>query len=84
MFIFLQPKELPDVWQHDMYDGSGGGFRRGGGGALAGRTGLPSSGKLLVSNLDFGVNDSDIQVGFLCSLIRVFVLSSPLSLLKQF
>ncbi|KAK7508076.1 hypothetical protein BaRGS_00001041 [Batillaria attramentaria] len=61
---YQRPKELPDVWQHDMYDGSGGGYRRGGavgGGGL--RTGGLSSGqgKLLVSNLDFGVNDSDIQ-----------------------
>lgn len=56
---YQRPKELPDVWQHDMYDGSDGGFRRG---AAPARTSAAStSGKLLVSNLDFGVNDSDIQ-----------------------
>ena len=62
-FDSLQPKELPDVWQHDMYDGSSGGFRRNSGGGGGGVQ--SSSGKLLVSNLDFGVNDSDIQVIFL-------------------
>ncbi|CAL1533525.1 unnamed protein product [Lymnaea stagnalis] len=54
---FQRSRDVPDVWQHDMYDGSSGPARRGGGGA--GQTG--GSGKLLVSNLDFGVNDSDIQ-----------------------
>ncbi|KAH9495582.1 hypothetical protein Btru_013648 [Bulinus truncatus] len=52
-------REVPDVWQHDLYDGSSGGpARRGGGGGSAQSGG---SGKLLVSNLDFGVNDSDIK-----------------------
>ncbi|XP_060081764.1 THO complex subunit 4-like [Ylistrum balloti] len=53
---YSRPKELPDVWQHDMYDGAPT-FKRtlGGGGALG------SQGKLHISNLDFGVNDSDIQ-----------------------
>jgi len=47
-----------DVWQHDMYEGGSPPMRRtGGGGGMSGG----SSGKLLVSNLDFGVNDSDIQ-----------------------
>lgn len=47
-----------DVWQHDMYDGgAGGGIKRasGGGGLVTG------SGKLHISNLDFGVSESDIQ-----------------------
>jgi len=43
-----------DQWDHDMYSGGGGGGMR--------RTGIStSSGKLIVSNLDFGVTDSDIH-----------------------
>jgi len=48
----------PDAqWDHDMYSGSGGG----GGGAGIRSTGISTSGKLIVSNLDFGVSDSDIH-----------------------
>lgn len=44
-----------DRWDHDMYSGGGGGpIRRGNRGNLGG------VGKLLVSNLDFGVSDQDI------------------------
>jgi len=55
--------QMPDVWEHDMYDNQGGARRMsggggGGGGAAGGAGGL---GKLLVSNLDYGVNDSDIK-----------------------
>ncbi|XP_041364691.1 THO complex subunit 4-A-like [Gigantopelta aegis] len=59
---FQRLKEMPDVWQHDMYEGGTGSARRNFGGRLGGATGSGfTSGKLLVSNLDFGVNDSDIQ-----------------------
>jgi THO complex subunit 4 len=57
-FLF-QPKELPDVWQHDMFDGGVAPIKRFGGGSGGGGSG---DGKLHISNLDFGVNDSDIQV----------------------
>lgn len=53
-------REVPDVWQHDLYDGTSVPARRGGGGGGLGAS-PGGSGKLLVSNLDFGVNDSDIQ-----------------------
>uniref|UniRef100_L7LZL3 Putative tho complex subunit 4 n=1 Tax=Rhipicephalus pulchellus TaxID=72859 RepID=L7LZL3_RHIPC len=54
---FTQAKELPDRWQHDMYDGVGG--RRALTGGLGGAGMGPS--KLLVSNLDYGVSDADIK-----------------------
>merc|ERR1712037_932489 len=45
-------------WDHDMYGNSG--FSNGGGGRVAGIT-TSGPGKLLVSNLDFGVSESDIH-----------------------
>ncbi|XP_014767699.1 THO complex subunit 4 isoform X1 [Octopus bimaculoides] len=52
------PKELPDVWQHDLFDGgTAGPIKR----MIGGRISTAGQGKLLISNLDFGVNDSDIQ-----------------------
>jgi len=57
---FTRPGRIPDgQWQHDGFNGDGGvSIRRmgGGGGSVA-----QSTAKLLVSNLDFNVSDSDIQ-----------------------
>lgn len=48
-----QPSELPDKWQHDLFEEHEDGAQRGE---------AEASAKLLVSNLDFGVSDSDLRV----------------------
>ncbi|XP_051939942.1 aly/REF export factor 2-like [Hippocampus zosterae] len=51
---YTRPRELPDKWQHDMFEQHSGEYR------ATERRG-ESRAKLLISNLDFGVSDSDIQ-----------------------
>lgn len=54
---YSRPRDLPDVWQHDMYNKASGTPKR----TSAGATGLSTGSKLHISNLDFGVTESDIQ-----------------------
>ncbi|XP_044044770.1 THO complex subunit 4 [Siniperca chuatsi] len=55
---YTRPRELPDKWQHDMFEEHVGGRR---GDSAGAERSVESSGKLLVSNLDFAVSDSDIK-----------------------
>jgi len=49
---YSRPRSLPDKWEHDMFE-NGGQQRKSGG--------LSTGSKLHISNLDFGVTESDIQ-----------------------
>jgi len=51
---FIVQGDVNSAWKHDMFDG----VKKVGRGAI----GNAGTTKLLVSNLDFGVSDSDIQV----------------------
>ncbi|XP_054635921.1 aly/REF export factor 2-like isoform X2 [Dunckerocampus dactyliophorus] len=55
---YTRPRELPDIWQHDMFEQHAGEHR---GLSAAADRGAESSAKLLISNLDFGVSDMDIK-----------------------
>ncbi|XP_068177561.1 aly/REF export factor 2-like [Antennarius striatus] len=49
---YTRPRDLPDKWSHDMFEEHSG-ERRG--------DSAETSGELLVSNLDYGVSDSDLK-----------------------
>jgi len=57
---YNRPKSIPDKWEHDMFDGAG---RRGNARTTGGRRseGLSTGSHLQISNLDFGVTESDIK-----------------------
>ncbi|XP_056265693.1 THO complex subunit 4-like [Pseudoliparis swirei] len=54
---YTRPRELPDRWQHDMFEEHTGGHRQ----SDAVERSVESNGKLVVSNLEFGVSDLDIK-----------------------
>lgn len=49
------------AWTHDMFEGGKKILRAAAGGGGGGGVGNPGSAKLLVSNLDYGVSESDIH-----------------------
>jgi len=56
--IVLQTTEVPDVWEHDLFDDD----RRPPSVNRSSFGGQKSSAKLIITNLDYGVNDQDIRV----------------------
>ncbi|KAG0727223.1 Aly/REF export factor 2 [Chionoecetes opilio] len=58
---FGQRGNVEGRWSHDMYQGGPGGRGGGGGGGGGGLRQTSGPSKLLISNLDFGVSDSDIH-----------------------
>lgn len=66
---------MPDVWSHDKFAEAP--AARGLGGAARGGTG-----KLMISNLDFGVNDSDINVRFFVTHIVQHIVFIELKLVN--
>lgn len=79
-----QPRELPDKWQHDMFEEHDGGRSAASGRYVATERSVENSGKLLVSNLDFGVSDSDIKVFTKNKQTKLKVLSSHSNLIYLF
>lgn len=55
--VIIHCKQMGGQWTHDLFQG-----RRSAGGRVEGQAG---SAKLVISNLDFGVNDEDIKVSSL-------------------
>jgi len=62
---YSRPRNVPDKWEHDMYDGAGGrtnsAIRSKSGGVARRSEGLSTGSHLQISNLDFGVTESDIK-----------------------
>lgn len=54
---YARPRDLPDKWEHDKFDGPA---RNGGAGARRSE-GVSTGAHLQIANLDFGVTESDIK-----------------------
>ena len=78
--FFLKPRNIPDRWEHDMFEGDGHPGR--GRSSLNRRRTEPPKmenrdcTKLIINNLDFAVTDDDIEVEFVHKqflLLSIFV-----------
>lgn len=58
---YSRPRNIPDKWEHDKYDGPGRGVNGGPGGRRSGGEGVTTGAHLQIANLDFGVTESDIK-----------------------